>query len=157
MCFSASRFPISIPLILATGIPGSNSISYQVFLINVPSPGHWPHSSGLFLPPSGLAVLQGWFIPVHSARNRDLGGHRLDLEEAFFADAFPHQGRSVTWLVFVVFFLYLYVGVVFPFYCINTKYSLFLLPSDSVWRECQQPKTLRVCKDRKSRLRQAKA
>ena len=32
---------------------------------------------------------------MHQARNRNLGGHRDYLEEAFFAYAFPRQGQSV--------------------------------------------------------------
>ena len=39
--------------------------------------------------PRGLSVPQGQFAYFHSARNRDLGGHRDYLEETFLTDAFP--------------------------------------------------------------------
>ena len=50
--FSASRSPTSIPNIISFWL-------YILFLTNVLSPGHRPHSSGFSLPPpSGLAVPQ---------------------------------------------------------------------------------------------------
>ena len=59
--------------------PTSVHFSYQstLILINIPTPGHWPHSSRFFLPfPLGLAVPQKWLISMNSARNRDLSGLR---------------------------------------------------------------------------------
>ena len=45
--------------------------------------------------PSSRSVPQSVLVPMHSARDGYLGGHRDDLEKAFFAETFFCQGRRV--------------------------------------------------------------
>ena len=65
-----------------TSFPYMNRYWSTLILINIPIPGHWPQSShSSALPFAGWRSLRGFLYRRTLARNRDLSGHRDDLNK----------------------------------------------------------------------------